>query len=313
MAKLTQREISKLRADYLLKRESILKGKVNSLQAKLFEKVFDRYLLALEQSNGKLVTGIRNENLTAGLDKIYKEFLRTDNSKVANTFLKDLNGIHDLNIEYFSTINQEEARAKAPVIKKVVDRKLGLTETGEVKKGGFTDKFLRDEAVLKQIKKLTNKAIKNGQPFTEFKKDLKTFIEGNPKVKDSGGLQQYYRNYAYDTFQQVDRINQDEFAQKLELRYFIYSGGLIRTSRPFCIHYNGRIIDSHEFRNLKISDIPETRRGGLPDKGWVPMLDLGGFGCRHSVNWVATPYADDNKSKFNKKASERAQKFRANK
>jgi len=312
MAKLTQREAQKLRAEYLEKRESILKGKVNSLQAKLFDKVFNRYLLALEQNNGIIATSERNKNLSAGLERIYKEFQRVDNAPVVESFIKDLGGIYDLNIEYFNTIDKEKTKQNSVAVKAIVNKQLGIKENGEIKKGGFTDKFLRDTSILKKIKQITNKAISNGQSITDFKEALKTYIEGSPTAKDSGGLQQYYKQYAYDTYQKVDRLNQQEFGKKLELKYFIYTGGLVHNSRNFCIHYNGRIIDSEEFSKLTYNDLPESYKAGIPEKDWNPLIDLGGYGCRHSINWVATSFAEANKSFFNKKASERAKKFKAN-
>lgn len=313
MAKPTQKELAKLRANYLIKREEILKGKVSSLQAVLFEKVYNQYLSALEQEDGKLINSLSNRNLIAGLDKIYKQFNISNNVPVVKSFIKDLNGIHDLNISYFDIISKEKTKVSAPIVKASIDNKLGLKPDGSVKPNGFTDKFINDLSTLKKIKKLTSQALTKNKPFNEFREDLKTYIEGNPKIKDSGGLHQYYRNNAYDTMHQVDRLTQQEFGKRLGLRYFVYTGGLIKTSRDFCIHYNGRILNAEEFSQLKRSDLPPNQQEGIPEEDWKPLLELGGFGCRHSVDWVADSFADNFKAEYNKKAIERAKEFRASK
>lgn len=313
MAKPTQKELAKLRANYLLKREEILKGKVNNLQAVLFEKVYNQYLSALKQEDGKLINSIENKNLIAGLDKIYKQFQIQENLPVVKSFVKDLSGIHDLNVSYFDVISKEKTKVSAPIVKASIDKKLGLNSDGSIKKDGFTDKFISDLSTLKKIKKLTSQALTKNKPFNELREDLQTYIKGNPSIKDSGGLQQYYRNNAYDTMHQVDRLTQQEFASGLGLTYFVYTGGLIATSRPFCIHYNGRILNTKEFSQLERSDLPPNQQQGIPEEDWKPLLELGGYGCRHSMDFVADSFADNFKAEYNKKAAERSKEFRANK
>lgn len=302
----SQRTLANLRADFLAKREAILKKKVNSLQGKLFEKVFDQYLLALEQSDGKLVSSNRNVDMTKGLDRIYKLFQQQDNVPVVQNFITDMNGIHDLNVKYFENISKEGVRASKDKVKAAMNKQLGLEENGNVKQGGFTDKFLRDESTLKKIKKLTNKALTKGQSFQDFRQDLKKFITGG--AEGQGALQQYYRNYAYDTYQKVDRLQGQAFGKALGMRYFIYQGGLIKTSRPFCVHYNGRIVDSIAFSQLTKDSLPEDQQNGIPDD-WTPLTDLGGYGCRHSIDWITDDTAQRNQEKFNQKANERKQAF----
>ena len=171
MAKPTQKELSKLRANYLAKREELLKGKVSTLQSVLFEKVYNQYLNALQQEDGKLVNSLQNRNLIAGLDKIYKQFQINDNLPVVKSFVKDLNGIHDLNISYFDIISKEKTKASAPIIKQSIDNKLGINADGSIKPKGFTDKFINDLSTLKKIKKLTSQALTKNKPFNEFRQD----------------------------------------------------------------------------------------------------------------------------------------------
>jgi len=303
--KLTELELIDLRNDYLLKREEILRSKVNSLQAKLFDKVFDSYLLGLQDKDGKLLNSIENRNIVAGLDKIYNQFNKDFNIPVVKTFIGNLNEVHDLNATYFKRIDEAEAQSKSPEVKKIMDAQLGIKSDGTIKKGGFTDKFIRDETALKKIKKLTTQAISKGQDFNTFKKELQETIKGNPKLKESGVLQANYRTYAYDTIQKVDALNQTQYAKRLNLKYFIYKGGLIRDSRNFCIHRNGKILESTEFSKLTYNSLPENQRGGIPTTNWKPMLDRGGYNCRHTINFVSNSFAEANKATYNKAATVR--------
>jgi hypothetical protein len=285
----TQKELSDLREAYLLRREAALENKVSRLGIKLYDKVFERYLIALQQQDGKLIYSQVNLNLIQGLDRVYALFNQVDNLPVIDGFFKDLNGITPLNEKYFKNIQKSGVRAEAEVVTSVVQKKLGL-QGGQPVAGGFADKFINDKTLLKKIKKQTTQAITKGQSFQEFRQTLKKTIQGTSEVKGSGGLQQYYRNYAYDTYQKVDRLNQDLFAKELGLRYFIWAGGLVSNSRPLCRLANGKIIDKTTYSKLKYSDLKISLREGVGPE-WNPMNDLGHYGCRHTKNYITDSVA----------------------
>lgn len=296
MGKLTQRQLSALRSDYLAKREELLQSRVSSLSVKLFDRVFDSYLTALELSDGKLVLNERNVNMVNGLDAIYKVFRDADNVPVIKSFVTDLQKIVPLNERYFKNIAQRDINTTTERATAITNNRLGVDADGNVIKDGFVDKFIRDNSIVKKIKKQTMKALTNGTGFQDFRQQLQTTIQGIPEQKLSGDLQAYYRNYAYDTYQKVDRLNQDVFAKELGLRYFYWQGGLIKTSRPICRLCNGMLIDSIELGTLSYSDIKDTLvevngkevpfNSGLTED-WNPVNDLGQHGCRHSKDYVA--------------------------
>lgn len=295
----TQKELSDLREAYLLRREAALENKVSRLGIKLYDKVFEQYLIALQQQDGNLVYSQVNLNLIQGLDRVYALFNQVDNIPIIAGFFKDLNGITPLNEKYFKNIQKSGVRAESEVVTAVVQKKLGISG-GQPVAGGFADKFINDKTLLKKIKKQTTQAITKGQSFQEFRQQLKTTIQGTTEVKGSGGLQQYYRNYAYDTYQKVDRLNQDLFAKELGLRYFIWAGGLVGNSRPLCRLCNGKVIDKTTYSKLKFSDLKMSLRDGL-DSSWNPMNDLGQYGCRHTKNYITDSVARAMKDKWIKK------------
>lgn len=295
--KLTQKQLSELRAEYILKREELLSQKVDRLSVKLFDGIFDGYLVALEQSDGKLVQNDLNYNLVKGLDDIYKSFRQNHNIPVVKGFISDLQAITPINEKYFANIAKKNIRSSSEKIQLAIDKKLGIEPNGQPKPNGFADKFIRDESVLKAIRKLTNQALTKGTGFQEFRQQMKTLIEGDPKAKQSGKLQQYYRTYAYDTYAKVDRLNGDMFAKDLGLRYFIWSGGIINTTRPLCKYCNDKIVDSLEFKNLSYETIKDKYKPGL-DENWVPLDDLGQHNCRHLKDYIADEVALRNLSRW---------------
>lgn len=297
MAKLKPREISALQDEYIAKREELLQKKVNALGITLFDKVYTSYLAVLEQQDGKLLMNDRNVSFIRGLDAVYALFRNQDNAKVIKSFVEGVQGITPLNERYFKTLTKSDVTKSGAKITGIIDRRLGIDEQGAPKPGGFVDKFIRDEKLLKQIKKTTTQAITKGIGFQELRKNLKEVIQGDPG-KNNGGLHQYYRNYAYDTYVKVDRMGAELFAKDLGLRYFYWTGGLINTSRTICEYCNGKIMDGNEWNNVTSFDqLKEKYRDGM-DKNSNPSQDLGGYGCRHRKRFVLDSIAEQNPARI---------------
>lgn len=288
-------ELAKLRADYLAKRTELLQAEVDDLSVILFDKVYEQYLSEIQQSDGVIIYNAQNISMVAGLDKVYKQFALKDNARVIKQFVNDSQGLTEVNETYFKGIQPLSTEAAATEALMVVNKQLGVTELGIPIKNGFTDKFLRDQTLLKKIKKQTTQAIVEKKGFQQFRKELQTTIQGEKDKPLSGGLQQYYRNNAYDTFQKVDRLNSETFADDLGMQWFIWAGGLLPTSRNICIKAHDKFVNSAEFRHLEYKQLKDKYKEGLPNGKtqpvWKPLQDLGGFACIHRKDYVPTEYA----------------------
>ena len=108
-----------------------------------------------------------------------------------------------------------------------------------------------------------------------------------------------YRN-GIEEFQTYTRGLDEQFSKALKLNYAIYAGTEIKTTRHFCDSrinnvYNRETINSWndlEFQGKK--------------KNHIMVIDLGGYNCRHDLNWVTYELAkridkDIEKSTFDKK------------
>lgn len=296
--KLKPREIAALQEEYIAKREELLQSKVNALGVTLFEKVYNSYLIILEQNNGKLLPSERNVNMIRGLDAIYNLFRNNENAQVIKSFVSGVQGITPLNERYFESLTKKDISKSTAKITGIIDRRLGIDENGSPKPGGFVDKFIRDEKLLKKIKKTTTQGITKQIGIQELRKNLKEVIQGDPSKPLSGGLHQYYRNYAYDTYIKVDRMGAELYAKDLGMRYFYWVGGLIKTSRPICEYCNGKILDGTEWNKVtSFTQLKEKYRDGM-DKNTDPSQDLGGYACRHRKRFVLDSIAEQNQGRI---------------
>ena len=156
---------------------------------------------------------------------------------------------------------------------------LGITKRGALVENGYLSRLVNDKTILNTIRDSVFKSVVSQKGFFEVKKDLRDFIGGNQEK--AGALQKYYRNFVYDTFSQVDRTQNKIFADKLKLKYAIYEGGLIKTSRDFCRKRNGKVFTTEEIEKFNPTEAKPPN--------YNPFTDLGGYGCRHHLNYI--PYS----------------------
>lgn len=293
----TRQDHEKLIDEYIYQREQLLQKKVGNLAITLFDRVFNEYLQRLEQSNGKILNNTKNLNAVNGLDAIYNKFNLQENVPVVKSFIDDAIQLTPMNEKYFKIVSDRPVTGATKRAKAETYKMLGVNNNGTLTEGGFAQKFIKDKTLLVDIKRITVKNIVQNKGFLQLKNELKQKIEGVPGKPLSGGLQQYYRNYAYDTMMNVDRQNAEVFANDLGIRFFYWSGGIIKTSRALCIKANGHIFDSYELKKMTYNDLQPVYRDGLsPD--WIPLKHLGYHACRHRKNYISDEEAAKHREKW---------------
>jgi hypothetical protein len=153
--------------------------------------------------------------------------------------------------------------------------------------------LLDNSSVKNQIKDFAYKSIITGSGFENLKTGLKQLIIGDPERL--GAFQKFFKVYAYDTYSQVDAMNGKLYADALGLKYFIYNGGIIKTTRCFCYTRSGNTYSTAEASKWdpsKLEDCGENRS----KKVQVPVnynffIDRGSYGCRHSIDYISKKLA----------------------
>ena len=163
------------------------------------------------------------------------------------------------------------------------DKLLGLDKDGKIVKKGFLDSFLKDNRNKNEIQTLLIKGITGGASIKDLKSDVKFFVQGDKEK--TGALSKQYSTLIYDTYQQIDRTESNIYSEELGMDAFIYSGGKVRDTRKFCCQRNGLIFTKEEakaWRTLKFHGKP---------KNYNPLVDLGGYNCRHSTQYISNVIA----------------------
>jgi hypothetical protein len=133
----------------------------------------------------------------------------------------------------------------------------------------------------------------------EFIGVIKDNINGTDEKK--GLLDRQFQRFVYDTYQQYDASYNKKMAEEFGMKYFVYQGGIVKDSRDFCVCHNDKVFSIEESELWKTwtpSDCSEYPDGWPKAKdlsvhpsymdypGYDPLVDRGGYSCRHGLAFV---------------------------
>lgn len=246
-------------------------------QRELLAGVIDDFLDKLDVQNGIIQNTLKNKRLLTLLDQVFTRYGSNYSLETVKTIIDGVTQIVNFNSQYFTALTGKTdiapIKAEATVL---INSWLGITDDGQITPNGYLDTLVKDQQVKNQIRAIVLKNIVSQSGYNATKQDLKDYITGTDEK--TGALESYYRNFVYDTYSQIDRANSQIYADKLNLNYAIYEGGIIKTTRPFCRDRNGKVFTREE---IAAFDPPTAK-----PPGYNPFTDLGGYGCRHHLNWI---------------------------
>lgn len=283
-------EISLLKEKFINERKEVLASDVSALQKKLYTKLFDKLIAALDTEQGRLVNSNKNINVASVVDKVFKDF-ETDLSKTMQGVTGDYTKLIGFNAQYFQQFNTALFSSVKQSVTASMQARAGFTSKG-FEKDGFIDSFIKDKSVARTVKNTVLSAVLNGTKVSDLTKTLSATIKGTDKT--AGALDNHFRTYVYDTYSQFDAETGNQFAVQIELNYGVYAGGLVEHSREFCIVRNGKAFTREE---IKAFGTPRDAFGGYTNKSkgefagknkdYIPERDRGGYNCGHILNWCS--------------------------
>jgi hypothetical protein len=274
------------------KRTARLQQTVGTFSSQFYKSLIDSLSNQFDVVEGKIAYNQKNLAVIAQIDRLYQRFTE---ATVAPAMTKQINdgvqSIAKFNTDYFSEFGSgseyERTRTK---VQGLINDRLGLGEKTKLKPGGFVDNLMKDNSIRTQLKNFTIQEVVKGVGFKDFKYGLEKMIVGD---RDRlGAFERYHRQYTYDVFVQVDRSESALMAKELNLKYFIYAGTVIDTSRTFCEKRAGEVFTVDEAQ--KWEDDPWIKNAFK--KGYIttydPVQDLGLWGCRHIAKFISKEAAE---------------------
>jgi len=267
--------------------------KVTRFQRDLVNTLLDYFLDKFRLRDSKIEVDPRNFGVVNAVRKIYEDWNEPRQREILKTVVDSLTELHSNNRDYFNQFSDGDITPDSEKVFTDMMKRLGYDRgKGSLTRGGYLETVLQSDDPVLQIKTEALRAVITGRSIADFKKDLDIIARGNSTTP--GILEKHYGTHLYDIFQQYDREVGKLLAEKLGLKFAIYQGGLIKTSRPFCIERNDKIFTADEISQFGTS---KDKYGGYENKStgyfqgkpqvYNPFVDLGGYNCRHQLDWVS--------------------------
>ncbi|MGG5486264.1 hypothetical protein [Gaetbulibacter sp. PBL-D1] len=276
--------LSYLKAKKIDKIIEEIEKRIQNASSSLTKSMLNMFLDQLQTENGRILSKLNQKTISL-FNAAYGSYSNTTRIRLLESIMSDIQTIVFENETFYKkSVNAKSSHTDA--IRKIVNRRLGIDDKGKTLKNGFLQS-LADESVLKsEIQKHIFRELFKGTTPELLRRSLKTVIEGDNERL--GLFDKHYRTFSFDVYAQLDAYTGALYADRLGLQYFIYNGGVIKTSRAFCKKKNGKVFSIEEAEKW-VDDPTLTAIPSKESYNW--LIDRGGYNCRHSIDFIASEVA----------------------
>ena len=279
------------------------------LQSMLFEQTIENIIPRLRVKNGVIEDTAENYKLVSEMEKLFNSFNGKVIDKLVPQISKGIEIVVGLNNSLMLSTFVEDLPSRfekvSAAAKKITDLRLGL-QGGKLVRGGFLSSLMKTDPT--ELQKFISQSVSSQMTMKEFIKGIKVKINGDEN--SLGYMERKFQRFAYDTYQQYDAAYNKSVAEEFNMRYFVYSGGLIKDSRDFCAAHNNKVFTTKEAETWTTWTPAEGERNNqypagyeikakiktdvpsyLGYPGYDPLVDRGGYNCRHILAYIPEHFA----------------------
>lgn len=254
--------------------------KVSRSELWLIDRIVSEVVSKLSFDGGDVKLTQQNINvITNALTEIFNEFDKKLNLGLINLLVKDFSEISRFNRLYFK---EQSLGFDFGEIKKetnaIMRKSIGLTKTGKISKGSFLDSVSNTSNIKSKLQEQLIRSVTGGSERSNIIKELKNTLTTTDKKL--GLVNSHYYRELQDQQVKYDRAESKVYADKLKMDAFIYSGTRVGDTRDFCAQRIGKIFTREEAKEWS------SKKWQGKNKGYSPLIDLGGYNCLHSPQWI---------------------------
>lgn len=237
--------------------------------------------------NYRLISKLKTDIEGAILNEKYQS--------AVNRFLKSFKEVADLQAQYYKTI--EENYSPSDVNKLVLQNALEATAESLTESGINAN-------VISKVDEMLKNNVSSGAKYSDMLNQMKEFMTNTSSGE--GALVKYVNQITTDSINQFSANYNQTITADLNLDWFIYSGTIIKHSRPFCEHLvekkyvhkseiptilSGNIDGVHVHINPK-TDLPDGMIPGTNPSNFQTLR--GGYQCGHQLISVSELFVPEN-------------------
>lgn len=202
-------------------------------------------------------------------DEAYKTFIGAFLIFLGNKIVKSVKlTVSDFESKGIAAVGNEE---------QLVGKMIGFVD-GKVVRGGYLANLGKMSSLRQVFHDYIVRAISSGQKMNLFVKNAKPLFKSTGEKKSA--FTSYYQKYAFDSVLQATNSIALYIADKRGLNRFLFKGGLVKDSRPFCKEHANNIYtrkDAAYFDTI-------TWKGKIPDMPF--LIASAGYNCGHVIDWL---------------------------
>lgn len=298
------KELAAQKHDFIDSQLTALEAIINQAALSLTESLFTDFLSKLSTIDGDLTSDSANVNKVNLIERIWQQYQQSSGFKIVTAFVSDLQELVQLGGKYYTELIPSQVASKD--IEAIINKRLGLKIEGKdwtPEPKGYIASLMNDRTIVTDIKQIAYKDVIGKNGYESLKKSLNTYLVG--EGEDPSAFYKFHKQFAFDTYSSVDRLNSKMHADRLKLRYFLYNGGTVKDSRIFCVERHGKCFSTEEAEGWKDligkttmvqgkTKMVKAPIGPIVEDAatYNPITDLGGIYCRHSADFVSDEIAD---------------------
>jgi hypothetical protein len=227
-------------------------------------------------ADGYVRQSAANRKILRDADKAINEvFSATPYTAAVSRYVSVIGKVDTLNTNYFSSIDETFSSNKLFL------KNLQADTIAAIEKHVLRDGL--QSQVIEPLSQILNQNVNSGGKFAGFLEQVRNYILGNDQVE--GRAMSYTRTYLRDSLFTYSRTYQQAITSDLGLTYYLYSGGVIDKSRPFCEERAGKYFSHKEIEAMASLEWAGKKQGTTESS---IFLFAGGWNCGHQIIPVST-------------------------
>lgn len=263
-------ELAKAIEALIIEADSRYVSAIGKIQNSLYEDLAV-ILKDLELQDGYIKQNAANRKILNKADnKVQETFSSSKYTTAVNNYIAVIPRIDLNNVKYFTSI-EESFKPSRIFLKNLQTDTISTIEKYVLRDG-------LQSQVINPLSQILSQNVNSGGKFSGFLEQVRNYVKGNEQVE--GRAMGYTRTYLRDSLFTYSRTFQQSLTSDLGLEFYLYSGGLIETSRPFCIERSGKYFSHKEIESWAELDWAGKKAGTTASS---IFLFAAGWNCAHQI------------------------------